>query len=126
MFGVVLWSSREDGTAIIWCEDHQDLAVLNLSKNQQEPRGTPEPGDLLRFETCEENGVRRAVNAINVANNGYQGLGDALRAAAPVPVVPKETQSVSSCAEILPFPWKTQRHHTQVDADREVRTGTGR
>ena len=126
MFGVVLWSSSEAETAIIWCEDHKDLAVLCLSKHQRCGRAQPVAGDLLRFDTYEENGVRKAVNAINVANSHCQGLEDALKAAVPdAQPAPEATQTVSPCAEIVPFPGKLRLQEAAA-TDCKVRTGTDR
>ena len=72
MFGVVLWSSREVLNAVIWCEDHGDLAFLD------ETQGLPEPGDLVRFEIQWDSTVRRARNASVVSPELYPNLVAAL------------------------------------------------
>ena len=36
VFGIVIWSSDVDGTAIIWCEDHKELAIY---RPDQQSRG---------------------------------------------------------------------------------------
>ena len=86
MFGVVLWSSQEDRTAVVWCEDHGDLAMLNQSGQPDD--SIPASGDLIQFDVAVEAGVRRASNAIVVEPGHFRGLPAAVRAAAPDVRVP--------------------------------------
>ena len=78
MFGVVLWSSREVLNAVIWCEDHGDLAFLDETGGDGETQGLPEPGDLVRFEIQWDSTVRRARNASVVSPELYPNLVAAL------------------------------------------------
>ena len=42
MLGVVLWSDAGDNKAVIWCEDHGDLAYFN--------GGVDDPASLMDFD----------------------------------------------------------------------------
>lgn len=88
MFGVVLWSSRKANSAVIWCEDHGDLAYLDLSEYFLDHAGdmvpgvkTPQAGDLIRFETQWVAAVRRARHAVMVSPEHCPNLSEALCAA---------------------------------------------
>lgn len=62
MFGVVLWSNPQQSKAVVWCEDHGDLAFFDSSRvNGETPNGgsssdmaplgiAMKAGDLLRFD----------------------------------------------------------------------------
>lgn len=84
MYGVVLWSDQVDGKAVIWCEDHGDLAYFNgaLDGAQMPDIGA---GDLVQFDLRQEARVRRACNPRLVGNQHYAGLADGLAQAAPAP-----------------------------------------
>ncbi|WP_375690954.1 hypothetical protein [Pseudooceanicola sp. LIPI14-2-Ac024] len=73
MFGVVLWSDDAESKAVIWCEDHGDLAYYDAYTH---PGAAPAltAGDLVRFEV-EEGGQRRLVrNPALVAGRHYPSL----------------------------------------------------
>lgn len=107
MFGIVLSSNHAERTALIWCDDHKDLAVLRLSGNWDEHLSPPEPGDMIRFDLHEGDGVRTAANARCVAPGLHPGLPDALRTAAATPH-PAKSEAASK-GTVVQFPRLSRR-----------------
>ncbi|MDA7424187.1 hypothetical protein [Thalassococcus lentus] len=69
MYGVVLWTDKRQDNAVIWCEDHGNLAFYS-SAEQSAHRGTPlDAGDLIQFDLREESEIRRARNPERVNAN---------------------------------------------------------
>ncbi len=70
MNGVVLWHDNKGGTAVIWCEDHADLAYFN-AKTDASALGsdvvTLAAGDLVMFEIMMAGHQRRAFNLRRLA-----------------------------------------------------------
>ncbi|MFK7753141.1 MAG: hypothetical protein AB8B51_11395 [Sedimentitalea sp.] len=62
MFGVVLWSDTEVQKAVIWCEDHGDLAFYNHSADQGDAVAELDPGDWVQFEVTLDRHMRLATN----------------------------------------------------------------
>lgn len=62
MFGVVLWADARDRKAVIWCEDHGNLAYYTESEQSVHEGIDLDAGDLIQFELKEERDVRRARN----------------------------------------------------------------
>lgn len=83
MFGVVLWADPVDRKAVIWCEDHGDLAYFKGSLHEGD---FPEidSGDLVQFELQRERSVRLALNPRLVAEGQFPSLADSLYKPAPV------------------------------------------
>jgi cold shock CspA family protein len=77
MYGVVLWSDQADGKAVIWCEDHGDLAYFN-GMIDGAPMPDMDAGDLVHFDLWQDARVRRASNLQLVGNQHYAGLADGL------------------------------------------------
>ena len=74
MYGVVLWSDKQKDRAVIWCEDHRNLAFFKNEANE-EGRGTSfEPGDLVKFDLREIDDLRLAVDPCLVAPGEYPSL----------------------------------------------------
>ena len=74
MIGVVLWSDRQKNCAVIWCEDHRNLAFFfdaHASAGQDPLLGT---GDLVEFDVEERDEVRFARDPCVVASRHYIGL----------------------------------------------------
>jgi hypothetical protein len=83
MYGVILWSDPNMGKAVIWCEDHGDLAYYEAPE-----RGAHlgqfffDTGDFVEFDVTDEARMRRARNAQKVttrAGGRVRPLGPALR-----------------------------------------------
>lgn len=79
MLGVVLWSDSDDRKAVIWCEDHGDLAYLNGADNVLNGDGFFDAGDLVQFEMCLEDSTRCACNPRLVMEKAATALPKALR-----------------------------------------------
>lgn len=138
MFGVVLWSSNEDLSAVIWCEDHQDLAIWRRSAAAADNQPMPEAGDLVSFDVAEKNGVREASNTVLVASDHFSGLPYDLKNAATSQAVPSRdarmtsisstavTEALTDVAEVVPFPAYLAARRDADHLDRAPRTGTDR
>jgi hypothetical protein len=84
MYGVIIWSDQALGRAVIWCEDHGDLAFYggeaDSSIADSSIKVNPmEPGDLVFFELREDNKLRLALNPRLVAADEYPTLTHDLR-----------------------------------------------
>lgn len=81
MFGVVLWSDDAESKAIIWCEDHGDLAYYDAHQATDRGRVTLEAGDLVQFDVVEGRERRLARNPALVAGRHYPTLVGRLKSA---------------------------------------------
>ncbi len=110
MFGVVLWSDAEDDKAVIWCEDHGDLAFYRQNENG-ESKGF-DPGDWVEFDMTTDRHMRFAHNPRLVAEGVFPELPDSLGAIRPIQIssaVPAHQSR--GTAEIIPFlPTHTESH----------------
>ena len=90
MFGVVLWSDTEDKKAVIWCEDHGDLAFYNAGQASCLDGFSLDAGDLVQFEVDTAESTRIARNPRLIAEGQYPTLAADLagKGAAPAPTVP--------------------------------------
>jgi hypothetical protein len=76
MFGVVLWSDATEDKAVIWCEDHGDLAYY-----RQTGRGDKvalDVGDWVQFDVTMVRHLRYAHNPRLVAEGVFNGLAQSL------------------------------------------------
>lgn len=80
MYGVVLWSDSKRNKAVIWCEDHQNLAFFKCDRGGREGSRFV-PGDLVEFDLREENELRLAVDPCLVAPHEYPALAADLQSA---------------------------------------------
>lgn len=80
MYGVVLWSDSKRNKAVIWCEDHQNLAFFKRDVDAAEVSQFA-PGDLVEFDLREENELRLAVDPCLVAPHEYPALAANLKSA---------------------------------------------
>ena len=98
MYGVVLWADRKDQKAVIWCEDHGDLALYHDAESNVHDGVSLDEGDLIEFDLKQEENLRLAHNPRRLAQNHYPGLAQALRHADASrntgPMVPEETGNV--------------------------------
>lgn len=76
MFGVVLWSDRREKKAVIWCEDHGELAFCRQA-DQTRPVAL-DAGDWVQFDMTTESNLRFAHNPRLVAEGIYAGLAEVL------------------------------------------------
>jgi len=55
MLGLVLWCDADAGRALIWCEDHGDLAIYRATGKTAEPL---REGDLVHVRLRTARGMR--------------------------------------------------------------------
>ena len=75
MYGVVLWCSEDSRKAVIWCEDHGDLAYFQV------PNGLIrlEAGDLVHFRSEQTRRMRLAKDLELVDQHRYRALPERLK-----------------------------------------------
>ena len=128
MFGVVLWCNSKERTAVIWCEDHGDLAVFRQEPGKPLCENTPKVGDLVRFEVVVEEGVRRIREIELVVEDHAPDLAEALRNTRGVlnrVIGATQETARSTMGKILPFPAPPQPRPGLAAQARAPRTGTG-
>lgn len=78
MYGIVLWSGNEGRKAVIWCEDHGDLAFF---ETVADPVDGPrlEAGDMVRFRSEAGRRMRLAVDLERVADQRFPEVVDTLK-----------------------------------------------
>lgn len=118
MFGVVLWSDSHENKAVIWCEDHGDLAFY-----RQPGDGAHVPldaGDWVQFDLTTDRHMRLAHNPRLISEGVCQGLADVLGAAAPDTANTRNPGATAAhprgSADIIPFSLSRRSGH----ADRSV------
>ena len=62
MIGVILWSDAKERKAVVWCEDHGDLAFLGCGDAQVDNLGQLATGDILEFDVEIDGNFRRVKN----------------------------------------------------------------
>ncbi|MFD3189079.1 hypothetical protein ACFMPD_02250 [Sedimentitalea sp. HM32M-2] len=67
MLGLVMWSDKQYGKAVIWCEDHGDLAFYRRDK---EDPVVLTAGDWVEFDEACRSELRVAENPRLVNNEG--------------------------------------------------------
>ncbi|WP_092080370.1 hypothetical protein [Poseidonocella sedimentorum] len=80
MIGVVIWSDRADRKAVIWCEDHGNLAYLTNEGAPIDETPELEEGDLVQFRLTERKSMRLARDVAVVESEAYSDLSGALKA----------------------------------------------
>lgn len=108
MYGVVLWRDLQKKCAVIWCEDHRNLAYFREDVGAAEPSLTFGPGDLVEFEVREENDMRLALAPSVVAERHYPNLPEELMRATPPSEQGGSTETSlpgreQGAARVLPF-----------------------
>jgi hypothetical protein len=113
MFGVVLWSDQAAGKAVIWCEDHGDLAFYSSAAHTGADGGLTgtdlDAGDLVEFEVQDERDLRLATNPQVISERLYSGLAERLSGAQSGPALADAADSAGiitlhqGSARIVPF-----------------------
>lgn len=99
MFGVVLWSDTQEQKAVIWCEDHGDLAFYRETSGNGPV--ALDAGDWVQFDMTTERHLRFAHNPRLVAEGVYSGLAESLSAHEALPNTDPTPRRIG--ADILPF-----------------------
>ncbi|WP_146343979.1 hypothetical protein [Falsiphaeobacter marinintestinus] len=110
MFGVVLWSDPQEQKAVIWCEDHGDLAFYRQPDDGEQV--TLDAGDWVQFEMTMDRQMRHVHNPRLVAEGLFPEIANALPQSGhgqnlPDAIRPQTRQS----AEIVPFRRPGQASH---------------
>ena len=77
MFGVVLWCDALVSRAVIWCEDHGDLAYFRRADTVEPVQ--IDAGDWVQFDVTTGCDMRYAHNPRLVAEGVFAGLADNLK-----------------------------------------------
>lgn len=78
MLGVVLWSDVKDNRAVVWCDDHGDLAFYKPGKTTAD-RAVFQPGDLIQFELREASQMRIVARPQVLERDSHPNLADELK-----------------------------------------------
>lgn len=103
MYGVVLWSDEVQNRAVIWCEDHGDLAYFEAGQDWHGAVPGMSPGDLVTFDLSVERLMRVARNPRLVATEEYPTLASDLRRAGIAKEVEAELETSADASKIIPF-----------------------
>ena len=95
MIGVVLWSDPAEKKAVLWCEDHGDLAYFDASSDELEGSAAILPGDMVEFDVSVHNRVRHAYNAMVIETRVCNGLQENLRKTAFAGTAPPRPQAAN-------------------------------
>ena len=107
MYGVVLWSDTEDQKAVIWCEDHGDLAFYRQPRDGQQV--SLDAGDWIQFDMTTERHLRFAHNPRLVSDGAFSDLAEAVETEEqpyPQSIIARSAarpQTSRGSAEIIPF-----------------------
>ena len=74
MFGVVLWADASDSKAVIWCEDHGNLAYYTAAEQNVHDGLGLDAGDLIQFDLREERAVERRLRRRCVAHTSSRSV----------------------------------------------------
>lgn len=85
MYGVVLWADDCDSKAVIWCEDHGNLAYYSAAEQNIHKGFALDAGDLIQFDLREEADIRKARNLQRVDAGYAPDLARNLRSKAEAP-----------------------------------------
>ena len=103
MLGVVIWSAEVESKAIIWCEDHGELAFLGQAPHKAASSERFDEGDLIQFDVTELDNLRLARNPRRIAQHYCSDLGDVVNTASKLRVDIGESNA---------------RSHTSHDSDK--------
>lgn len=73
MLGLILWCDGAEGRALIWCEDHGDLAWYEAG-GEEAPPVPVRTGDLVHVGVSAAPGLRRAQALRIVARGAHADL----------------------------------------------------
>ena len=97
MYGVVLWTDKRVNSAVIWCEDHGNLAFYQAAETSMHDDFVLDAGDLIQFDLREEPECRHARNLRRVDEGFAPGLANQLLNAG-------EASSQRADAKVIQFP----------------------
>ena len=104
MYGAVLWADRCSNRALIWCEDHGELAFFEGEPSGSSDASKFEEGDFVAFKIRDGRGMRLAFEVKVVATEAYPRLAADLRCATSDDNPEYAAAPDSEERKILPFP----------------------
>lgn len=111
MYGVVLWSDQDEQKAVIWCEDHGDLAFYGGSASSLFDGPALDAGDLVHFQVLEGAKMRLARNPELVSEQHAPAIAERLKAATEPAANShmallhhKSEEMKAQASNIVPFP----------------------
>jgi hypothetical protein len=103
MYGVVLWSDPDARKAVIWCEDHGDLAFYSGGSDLPLGEVSLDAGDLVEFDVTTERALRYAHNPQVVSEGFDRDIAQRLDGAAEPTVAAARPARKAGERRILPF-----------------------
>lgn len=91
MYGVVIWSDQSTNRAVIWCEDHGDLAYFKGDVMGTEASAIS-PGDLVEFDLTSSDERRLADAPRLIARKTHPSLVKDLKRAGSLSDAPPPTR----------------------------------
>jgi len=104
MYGAVLWADRCSNRALIWCEDHGELAFFEGEPSDSTKASKFEEGDFVAFKIRDGRGMRLAFEVEVVATEEYPCLAADLRCATSDSDPGYAAAQDSKERKVLPFP----------------------
>jgi hypothetical protein len=120
MFGVVLWSDTKAHKAVIWCEDHGDLAFYD--NGIAEADLTWDAGDWVHFDLKTERNLRIAYNPQLVAQGICCDLAETLGNFAPKSDGAVGAVEHPKTAQIIPFRMQNKQGYSADQNGAAART----
>lgn len=118
MFGVILWCDPAKQKAVIWCEDHGNLAFLSPSETGRIPDGTISVGDIVEFDVITRSNLRLAQDVRIFESAPRPSLPGSLKAIElKQPVQPGARKT----ADIIPFSLNARTAASPKKIDSEQR-----
>jgi hypothetical protein len=102
MLGVVIWTDAGDNKAIIWCEDHGELAFIGQQSHAAANGERFDQGDLIQFDLAEHENVRLARNPRKIAHHYCSDL-DAVIATAQAVEKELTSSAKKTDAQLIDF-----------------------
>lgn len=109
MCGVVLWASEDEGRAVIWCEDHGNLAFYKASECDLHGGPNLDPGDLIDFDLEDQAEHRLAYNPRLLVQDHSPAIASGLRQGARKMDVMSKMKKPAQNDNVVPMPLRNQR-----------------
>jgi len=104
MYGVVLWTDQRQNRAVIWCEDHGDLAFYRGAEGGDAAMAA---GDLVEFNLRDTGDMRLADTPRLITQRSHPTLSNELKkAGAQLGVVnagPRRAANSDHAANVIPL-----------------------
>ncbi len=120
MLGVVIWSAEAESKAIIWCEDHGDLAFFGQSTHKAVSAERFDEGDLIQFDLAEMDNLRFARNPRRIATHHCSDLSSVISTVTQLRDMINEPEAVEAdrvVDNVVPlFPARPLKDNQELEA----------